>query len=105
MGKIYNDSLGSLRLIKKQGHFTSDFRGDHMDDIVGGMATTHMCRFCGQPMTPLKDIGNVIIWKCDMPYCVNNQDYKLKFDIQSDFINNAGNTNRKWADFNVRKIA
>lgn len=99
----YNDKLGKA-MLKKTGRIYDTFKGDHMDDIVDKMVAPMVCRFCGQPMTPYEDYFNAIIWKCDMPYCVNNPDSKLKFDVNGDFINSVGNLNRRWAPFTPRRI-
>ena len=103
MPKIYQRN--PVQLAEKSGLVNHNFKGHHMDDIIDGMATGHRCRLCGQPLSPLKDYHNIMIWRCNSPYCPNNPDNPLKFDLDANFMNKVGNTGKIWDEWRPRRIA
>jgi hypothetical protein len=66
----------------------------------------HKCSFCGLPMSPYKDYGNALIWKCDNNYCVNNPDCKLKadYDFTGVDFQVMGNPNLRFQPWDVHRV-
>ena len=95
----------TVRLAEKSGLINHSFKGQDMDDIIDNMATGHRCRLCGQPLSPYKNYYNAAIWRCNSEFCANNPDNPLKFDLDANFMNKVGNTDKIWDEWRPRRIA
>ena len=64
------------------------------------------CRFCGFPLHEYGDVlgGQAAYMTCDTFGCPNNIESKSKISLNSNFINHAGCTFRKFVPFEPRRI-
>ena len=108
MGQNLNDRLGTVGLLKRMGRDIIDpdvWRGPTESDLDMRIES-HKCSYCGSPLSPYKDYGNAMIWKCDNDWCVNNPDCKLKanYGFTNVDFHVMGNPALRWEERDVHRF-